>query len=547
MKADLIICGKIFTSEKEKYAKAFAAKDGKIIYVGSREGAMKYKGDATVVKEYKAGVILPGFAEGHAHVSSTIELVVGPLVEADSIEKAVEIIAQFDKEHPGTEAIYGGGFDPGLFGPEGPKASMIDAVVSDRPVIISDEGHHSVWVNTKALEISGITKDTPDPDNGHICKDPKTGEPTGFIQELAIALINPAMPELSQEKYEEAILYYQNIGLSYGITNTFEPMLSHTKDELIRFDAYGALEEKGKLKISFRVAPTLNPGEDEDTFFDALDRLHKRFEGHDKMQVNTVKFFMDGVVDGHTALLREPYQMEPFDCGSVMFEQEELNGHVTRALREGYRVHIHAIGDAAIDEALNAYEVAQKAVPEREHRNAITHLQVCAPDQPKRMKDLNVVAVVNPYWHYETPLYEPLELPFLGKERAEHMYYLKSFLDAGVHMSQASDFPVTVPPDTMFCLHMMVNRFDPKTSKVPYDAEQCIGIEDAIRVMTIGGAYENDLETQKGSIAVGKDADFVCLDRDVLTVPKDTIYQTHVAETWIQGECVYVNQEIRNL
>lgn len=345
------------------------------------------------------------------------------------------------------------------------------------------------------------------------------------------------------DTYEEAILYYQNIGLSYGITNTFEPMLSHTKDEQIRFDAYGALEEKGKLKISFRVAPTLNPGDDADEFFEMIGKLHKRFEGHDKMQVNTVKFFMDGVVDGHTAVLREPYQLEPLDCGPIMFEQEELNSQVTRALKEGYRVHMHAIGDAAIDEALNAYEIAQNAVPNREHRNAITHLQVCAPDHPKRMADLNVVAVVNPYWHYETPLYEPLELPFLGKERAEHMYYVGEFLRAGVHMSQASDFPVTVPPDTMFSLHMMVNRMDPETSKEPYFPEQCISIEDAIDILTMGGAYENDLEKQKGSITVGKDADFVCLDQDILTIPKETIYQTHVKETWIQGECVYTRSE----
>lgn len=544
MVADLIVIGKIFTSNKEeKYAEAFAAKDKKIIYVGSREGAMEYKGANTSVKEYADGIIVPGFTEGHAHVSSTIELVVGPLVIAESIEESVEIIETFAKEHPGTEAIYGGGFDPGLFGPEGPKASYIDAVVSDRAVIISDEGHHSVWVNSKAMEISGITKDTKDPENGHVVKDPVTGEPTGFLQELAIGLVNPAMPEIKQEQFEEAILYYQSIGVSHGITSVFEPMLSHTKDEPMRFDAYDALEKKGKLKITFRVAPTLNPGDDEDEFFDMLGKLHKRFEGREKMQVNTVKFFMDGVIDGHTAILREPYKLAPLDCGPIMFTQEEINRHATRAMKEGYRIHIHAIGDAAVDEALNAYEVAQKAVPDCEPRNAITHLQVCTPDHPKRMADLNVVAVVNPYWHYETPLYEPLELPFLGKERAEHMYYLKSFADAGVHMSQASDFPVTVPPDTMFSLHMMVNRFDPETSKKAYFPEECIGIEDALYVMTMGGAYENDLENQKGSVCVGKDADFVVLDQDVTTMPKEDIYKTHVAETWIQGECVYEKEE----
>ena len=158
--ADKIIKGKIYTAnEQQKYAEAFAIKDGRILAIGSKEEIKQYLGADTDVKEYTNGIILPGFSEGHAHVSSTIELVVGPLVEAKSIEEAVAVIAKFAKEHPGTDAIYGGGFDPGLFGTEGPKASLIDAVVPDRPVIISDEGHHSVWVNTKALEISGITKD----------------------------------------------------------------------------------------------------------------------------------------------------------------------------------------------------------------------------------------------------------------------------------------------------------------------------------------------------------------------------------------------------
>ena len=540
MEADLIILGKTYTvDEANPYADGFAAKDGKIICVGSKEELMSYKGISTKVVIYDKGVILPGFAEGHAHVSSTIEIVAGPLVNQESIEECLEAIADFDKKHPGTSPIYGGGFDPGLFGPEGPTADLIDSVVSDRSVIISDEGHHSVWVNTMAMEVAGITADTPNPDNGLISHYKDSGLPSGFLQEMAIDLITPAMPEFGAAEYKEAILYYQQVGLSHGITNTFEPMLSHTADEPIRFDAYDELDREGKLKISFRVAPTFNPGDDEDAFFASANALHKRFEGHDKMQVNTIKFFADGVVDGHTAVLREPYKLPPYDCGPMMFSQDEMNQYVCHALKDGFHVHIHAIGDAAIDEALNAYEYGQKLTPEMDHRNAITHLQVTAPDHPKRMADLNVVAVVNPYWHYETPLYEPLEKPFLGEERAKHMYFLGDYLKADAHMSQASDFPVTVPPDTMFSLHMMVNRFDPESSKEAYWPEQCISIEDAIYILTMGGAYENELEAQKGSISVGKDADFVYLNQDVLTIPKDEIYKTKVTETWIQGECLY--------
>lgn len=537
MKADLIILGKVFTSEKEMpYAEGFAVSNGKIIAAGSKEEVLAYRTDHTTVKEYPSGMIVPGFTEGHAHISGTVELVKGPFLGVHSIDKCQKIIKEFADTHPDEPAIMGGGFDPGLFGPEGPTADVIDAVVSDRPVIISDEGHHSVWVNTKALEMAGITKDTPDPENGQINRF-NNGEPTGFLQEMAIDLITPALPEIVRKDYENAILYYQDIGLSNGIVLAFEPMLSHSSDEPLRLDAYEALAREKQLKITYRVALTINPSDDTEEFFDEICSQHDRFSAYDKVQINTVKFFMDGVVDGHTALLREPYKLPPYDCGPIMFEQEDLNKRMTCALKKGFSIHIHAIGDAAIDEALNGLEAAQTAVPGT-YRNAITHLQVCQPDHPKRMKDLGVVAVVNPYWHYKTPLYEPLELPFLGKERGEHMYYLKTFLDAGIPMCQASDFPVTVPPDTMQCLHLMVNRTYPGSDD-PYFAEESIGIEDALRILTIGGAYENFLEKQKGSIREGKDADFVVLSEDVTAIPKQDLYKTKVQETWIGGECCF--------
>lgn len=538
MDADVVVFGKVFTAEDDSlFAEGFAVKDGKLLAAGSRTEIETYIGEKTEVRNYDSGMIVPGFTEGHAHISSSVELVKGPYVGADSIEKCQSIIRDFAEKHPENATIEGGGFDPGLFGPSGPTADLLDAVVSDRPVLIADEGHHSMWVNTKAMECAGITRDTPDPQNGKI-NHYLNGEPSGFMQESAVDLMTPATTLLTVDDYKKGILYYQQIALSNGIVSAFEPMLSPSNDEPVRMDAYDELEQEKKLKITCRVAPTLNATDDPDQFFEETIALHKRFEKREKLQVNTIKFFMDGVVDGHTALLREPYKMEPFDCGPAMYEQEELNRRVERALKEGFSIHIHAIGDAAIDEALNAYEYAQAKVP-GQYRNAITHLQVCQPDQPKRMKDLNVVAVVNPYWHYKTPLYEPLEYPFLGKERAEHMYYLKSYLDEGIIMSQASDFPVTVPPDTMFCLHMMINRFDPKTSKEPYFPEECIDVVNALKIMTKGGAYENFLENTKGTIKAGKDADFVVLSQDVTEIPKESIYKTKVLETWIGGECCY--------
>ena len=544
MVAEKIIYGKIFTADSENsIAEGFAVAGGKIIAVGTKKQMDSYKGPSTKVIRYDAGLITPGFTEGHAHISQTMELLVGPLVNGTSIEKCQKQVADYARKHHGNEPILGTGFDPGLFGPAGPDKHYLDEVCSNRPVVIHDSGHHSVWVNSKALEVCGITRDTPDPENGHIVKDEKTGEPTGFVQEQAVSLMKPAMPEIGVEDYKKGILEYQKIALSYGVTNAFEPMLSYWHHEEAICEAYRQLEAEKRLKLSYRVALTLLPVMDPKVFFDRLENLHREFSGHDKLQFNTVKFFMDGVVDGHTAYLREPYEKPPLDCGTPNYDQEELNKRVTMALERGYRTHFHAIGDAATDEAINACEAAQDYVEGDDFRNQITHLQVCHEDQAERMADLGIIAVVNPYWHFKTDLYAPLEFPFLGKKRAEHMYYLGTYLKHGITISQASDFPVTIPPDTMDSLHMMVNREDPKYSEEPYFPSECISVEDALRVLTINGAFQLDLEDRKGSIEPGKDADFVWLSQDVTSIPKKDIWKTKILETDIGGKEVFERNE----
>ena len=539
MIAELIVLGNIFTSDDEAlYVEGFAVCKGKIICVGSRAEVLALAGANTKVLEYSDGMIIPGITEGHAHVTTAVEVLAGPYCGYETVEETVQAIADFAKQHPGEDVIYGGGFDPAIFGETGPSADLIDAVVPNRPVLISDSGHHSIWVNTKAMEIAGITPDTKAPKNG-IINHYGNGMPSGFFQEEAIGCMNPAMPVFDEKKYVEAILYYQKLGLSYGITNVFEPMLSHSHDEKCRLDAYRKLDNRQELKMTCRVGLTLWTSQDEEEFFRYLAEEHAAQMKSEKFQVNTVKIFLDGVVDGHTALLAAPYLREPLDCGPVMYEQEKLNARVKRALEEGYNVHIHAIGDGAINEALAAFEYAQTTVGPRDYRNAITHLQVTQPDHPEKMAKLNVVAVTNPYWHHINTVYEPLELPYLGKERAEHQYFMNSFLQNGVHISTASDFPITIVPDTMLCLHMMVNRKAPKDVGDAYWPEERIPVEDALKIMTAGGAYQNMLEERKGSISKGKDADFVVLDREVTRISPEDIYKTKVLETWVDGVCVY--------
>lgn len=234
-------------------------------------------------------------------------------------------------------------------------------------------------------------------------------------------------------------------------------------------------------------------------------------------------------MEAHTAFLKEEYADAPGDFGESLYTQDTLNKLVARAVKEGYIVHTHAIGDAALDYILNAYEHAEKGTGILNNRNAVTHLQVVKEDQINRMKQLNIVAVVNPYWHFkDLNYYNKLEVPFLGQKRADKQYPVASFIKKGVVTSQASDWPVTVPASTMCSLHLMVNRTEPGNKQMePLNPSEKISVAEALLVLTKNGAFENCLEKKKGTISVGKDADFVILDQDVLSIDTSNMYGRH--------------------
>lgn len=539
IKADLIVYGKIYTADKDRsIAEAMAVSDGRIIYVGDRAGAENYADDSTQIIEHDKGLVIPGMTEGHAHISSTTEIVYGvSLANKESVDDYVTAIKDYMVSHPDEKVVSGSGFENGVFGSQGPTADILDAISKDVPMVMISEDHHSYWVNSKAMELAGVDETTEEVPNGVIVRYPGTRKPTGWFKEMAGNLFSAVLPEMTADNFAHAIEYYQDIALSNGVTIAFEPMFDKKQNYDRRFEGYAKLNRDGKLKVTFRVGYTLEPADDEEYVFAELDKYHEKFRYSPKIQVNTLKIFADGVVEGHTAFLRDDYADAPGDKGEPMLSQERTNAAVKRALESGYDIHAHAIGDAAIDEVLNAFEYGQTEAG-RDYRNAITHLQVMVPEHVDRMKKLGVVAVTNPYWHFRNSVYyDTLELPYLGEERAANEYYMRSITDAGITASCASDFPVTVPPRTMDALHIMVNRKQPGHPEMDeMGAGETISVEDGLQVLTYGGAYQNRLEETKGAIEPGKDADFVLLDTDVLTIPKEDIYKAQVTATYIGGE-----------
>lgn len=537
-KADRIFYGTIYTADAAgSTVSALAVAEGKVLYAGSREGAQAFKGTDTVEEEVP-GMVIPAMTEGHAHVTCSLEMICGlPLGMRERPEEYLNLIRDYAAAHPELDRIYGSGYDNGVFGTTGPTAALLDSVCSDRPVVMVASDHHSRWLNTKALELCGITRDTPNPRNGEVVRD-GSGNPTGWLKEMAMRLANPAVPKFTEQQYAEAVKYFQNIALSQGVANVFEPEYDPLNDYETKTLGWNLLDRAGELYLTGRLGWTIETPEEIPHTLAEMKRVGALLNPDGHVQLNTAKFFVDGVVECHTAYLREDYCDAPGDRGNPIMTTEEFTVGMTEALAQGFDIHVHVIGDAASDVAIDALEKAQKASPRPDgFRNALTHLQVLHPDQIQRMAALEIGAVVNPYWHYSNPVYyDTLEKPYLGEKRAKEEYPVASFRNAGIRMSQASDFPVTVPPASMVSLHLMVNRRDPEHPELPVlNPKECLTVREALDVLTIGGARQLRLENRKGSLEPGKDADFVILDRNVFTISPADLAKTRIQQTWIAG------------
>jgi predicted amidohydrolase YtcJ len=566
--ADLILSnGFIYTVDAGRTtADAVAVKDGKIIFVGSTADAEKYKGDATKVIDLKRQMVLPSFFEGHGHAQSGAELLYScDLSSGKDLASYLKIIEDFMKAHPEATAIKGSGWTDPVFSAAGPNKNDLDAICKklnmDIPIALLDSGHHSLWVNSKALEIGKITKDTPNPSSNSIIQhDSATGEPSGALREGAADLVLSQLPDYSVEQYEAGIKSYQDMAHSLGFTGVLDPLLPVDGNAI---KAYKNLAKNGELTMRIRGAYATAPAKDFNTQLKMFEAARKNDNAGDLFQMTTIKFFMDGVIEGATAYLAEPYtaaaQKGDNYRSEPLWPQEALNKAFAEAEKANFQIHVHAIGDAAVHEALNALSYAQDQNGSSDYRNAITHDQLVEESDFARFKELGVIAVVNPYWAEKDDYYYGLQLPFLGQERADKEYPVKSFISNGVMIATASDFPVTNPPDPLTAIELGVTRItpdillpyvtsdpsDPKF-KEPLWPEESASLEEMIASATYNGAYANFLESVCGSIEVGKSADMVILDHNLFKIKPSEISKSKVLLTLFEGKEVYRADSFKN-
>ena len=550
--ADLVMLnGNIHTMDTElNTAQAIAVKKGKIIFIGDNDNAEKYINKKTEVIDLKGSLVLPSFIDSHAHASAaTGQLFNVSLLQMNSLEKYIAAVKEYLSANPEITVIQGGGWSNTVFSPTGPTKESLDAVSADIPIAISSEDYHSLWVNSKALEMAKITKDTPDPDNGRIERN-EAGEPSGTLRESAMDLVTDILPDYSVEEYEQGILAYQDLALSVGTTGAWDPMPTENA-----IKAYQNLARNGLLKLYIRSGYRLDP-EDKISTISKLNKKRKNASVGDIFKINSIKIFTDGVIEGTTAYLNEPYEEAAGTAagyrGTPIWQPDELNKAVAAANKAGFSVHIHAIGDAACTESLDAFAYSSQKNKNKDNRNAITHLQLVDPADYSRFDTNNVIAVPDPYWAMKDDYYYNLQLPYLGKERADAEYPVKSFFDNNTVVASGSDFPVTYPPDPLVAIEVGVSRTitdayleylggDLKFTE-PLWAEQACTLDQMLTSFTRNGAYANFMENLTGDLSVGKSADMVILDNNLYNIPVNEISKSKVTKTYFAGELVYGNQ-----
>ena len=538
--ADLLFTGgPVLTMDPARSrATALAVRGGRIIAVGHDE-VRELAGPRTEIVDLRGRPLLPGFQDAHIHaVAGGVELGQCDLSgTTDPREYAARVRAYADAR-PEREWIVGSGWSMESFDGGVPTREALDAVVPDRPVYLTNRDHHGAWVNSRALELAGITAATPEPAHGRIERD-ADGTPVGMLQEGAVALVTALIPEPTDRELLEGLLRAQELLHGLGITAWQDAMLAGTDGYPDYAGTYLAAARSGLLTASVVGALWWTRGQG----LEQLPRLLERRERftHGRLRCTTVKIMQDGIAENFTAAMTGPY-LDACGCatgnsGVSFFDPDALREYVTALDALDFQVHFHALGDRAVREALDAVAAARRANGWRDTRPHLAHLQVVHPSDVPRFRELGATANIQPLWAAHEPQMDELTIPFLGPERAAWQYPFGDLLRAGTTLAAGSDWPVS-SPDPLQGVHVAVNRVLHGHGSKPFLPEQALDLTTALAAYTAGSAYVNHLD-DTGSLRPGDRADLVVLDRDPFAVPPRDIGSVRAALTYVDGVRVH--------
>jgi predicted amidohydrolase YtcJ len=501
--------------------------EGKVLVVGDAVALQGHYPAAHVI-DGLGKTLLPGLIDAHGHVLDMgFEGVQIQLFGTTSLHEAQGKILSFAKTHPDSPWLLGGGWNQvqwkiGRF----PTAQELDAEVSDRPVVLDRVDGHAKWLNTKALQAAGITKDTPDPVGGRI-EHGDDGTPSGVLVDKAMDLIDRVTPPPTDSERRAALRAALSHMNSVGLTSAGDAGVPAKTIAL-----YRELADQSLLTVRI-YAMIGDVGED----FAALSQDGPLIAyGNDRLTVRSVKLFADGALGSRGAALLAPYSDKPDQRGLLFMSNAEMQRKMETALRAGYQVNVHAIGDAANRQVLDGFEGAYKSVGGRQLRNRIEHAQVVALVDIPRFKQLDLIASMQPT-HATSDM--NMAESRIGPERLKGAYAWRTFLDQGTRIAGGSDFPVE-EDNPFFGLYSAITRRDHHGNpKGGWHPEQAMTRVEAFRAFTMDAAYAQHQEHTIGSLEPGKWADFILVDGDLFKEPSAQIWKTKVLQTWVAGTRVF--------
>ncbi len=538
----ILLNGKVWTEDDaHPQAQAFAVSGDKILAIGTDQEIKSLSAPDTAIVDLHGHLVVPGFVDSHLHFPgrSINEI---DLAGTDTLQEFQQRLSAFAKAHPTLPWITGQGWGYSAFPNRTVDKKYIDAVISDRPVYVQERDGHMGFGNSRALQIAGITTATPDPPNGHIMKAPN-GEPTGELKEAAQDLILAKIPPRTLEDEYESLLQHMDEAAAAGLTSVQDAFT-----DLKTFPVFERAAAANALKLRFRFAPPILPSGDGFPPNHKLDRplteadlaeyrrLRNTFQGP-LLKFGAIKGFLDGTVDARTAAMFQPYVGG--GTGIPFWDQDDLNRTVALYDAEGFQLMLHAIGDKAIDMALNAYEYTAKTNGTTGRRYRIEHVEVPLLSDLPRFKQLGIIASTQPM--FASPDATVLEnfAVLLGPERASHADSFRIFDDAGIVQAFGSDWGV-FPFEPLPAIYTAVTRMTPEgTPPGGWYPAGDISVEAALRHYTRDGAYAAFDEGIRGTLAPGKLADFVVLSKDILTILPAEILTTKVLLTVMGGRDTY--------
>jgi predicted amidohydrolase YtcJ len=535
--ADIIVVhGRVYTEDpKQPWAQAVAIYRGKIVAVGDDAVIERMRGMGTKVINAGGKLVLPGFVDCHIHfIDGSFSLGRVNLEGAKDPSEIQKRLREYAAEHPGDDWILGRGWNYAMFGPEAlPHKKYLDELFPNRPVFLEGYDGHTYWANSKALAMAGIVRETADPPNGAIVRDPKTGEATGALKEAAQELVAKIVPKPTRADQLLALRAGMKWANAHGVTRVHS-----AGGDFEVLDLFDEMRHRGDLTVRMYVAYFLNPPELRPQDIRAIEHARKKYHD-DWIDAGAVKFMVDGVIESHTAAMLEPYSDDPSLQGKLFWEPDKYKSAVAELDKRGLQLFTHAIGDYGVRTALDAYEEAEARNHKRDRRPRIEHIETITTSDIPRFGKLGVIASMQPLHSY--PDADTLEVwaRNAGPDRASRAWAWKSIADAGGRLAFGSDWPVvTLNPweGVQTAVTRQTSEGEPEAGFVP---EQRLTVAQVIEGYTLGAAFAGRREKLEGSLEVGKLADLIILWQNIFDVEPRKIGATKVVTTIVGGRIVY--------